>query len=403
MFRQGKVKISGLILIQVILSYILITATFYLVIDTHSNLAQLRYSTQELHHVVGGFESIGHFFEQTEDLEMLREFRGWLSNHEQFTFMTYNRQSFYMERDTFPDKFKLIRYGVWKDGWARYRSMQINAAFIEFFGIDVVEGRLFEYYDYDITNEIIPLLLGYEYRNYANIGDYIEFNFWFAELTGEVIGFLERGTYYNNTSNLISLDGYIIMPALELRSQTIPLIRNERFLIGGVYLDNSFGLIASEYPRVAIQEMVTRKSQELNMVSPRMLYTLPPFYLAMWGMEGEQLQALFTFAAIFMIVIAGFSMSINIANKIQQMKRNIAIYVANGMSLNAVRQSIFIYIAFINLLGAVIAALLWLSLTDILYLLPLVIITMVNILIQLIYPYLLVGRLHISKAMNGEG
>ena len=402
MFKQDKRRKDLLILIQILLSYILITSTFYLLIDTTSNYTQLINTTKTLHKMTDNF--IGReerlFFAQPDNVMILKNFYNWLNENEQFTYIIASRQGFYMDENTYPDKFK----DGYEDGMIyieeQYKSRQVNAAFFDHFSIDVSEGRLFEFSDYDIENEIIPILLGYEFRDYAYIGELLDFYYCHKSLVGKVIGFLQKESYYNNGYNIENLDRFILMPALQSSSPYAPIVEENKSFELKVYLDNVSGFISSNLAAHDIQRMITQKSLELNIV-PYQLERQFAFYLSMWGMEGEQLQTLFTFSSIFMIIIACMSISMNIANKIQDMKKDIAIYIINGLSIKNIRQNIFIYILYINSFGACISGLLWFFLSGRLYLIQLSILLIINVCIQFTYPYGIIGKLNISKSIKG--
>ena len=402
MFLANKNKKDILIWGQVILSYILIVSTIYLIVGTGSNSIQLANNTRELYKISDNFidDDEKNFFGQSDNVKILKELYSWLDTNNQFTYIVASKQGFYMDEYVYPDIFK----EGYEHGFIyieeQYKCLQVNQAFINYFAIKAIDGRLFELPDYNIDNEIIPIVLGYEYKTYANIGDRINFYYCNKELTGEVVGFLSAETYYNNGYNIQSLDRYIIMPALQSIYLDAPLNVQEKVFELKVYLDHCSGFIFSDISAQEIQQKITEKSLELNIVPYRVegAYT---FYLAMWGAEGEQLHALFVFASAFMVIISCLLISINTANKIHDLKKDIATFLANGLTKKSVKWNIFLYIFYLNLSGICVSSLLYLILTGKMYILPLIAITLLNVIIQLIYPFVFLNRLRINQVNGG--
>lgn len=400
--KKSKRKIDILIYIQVIFSYILAIATLYLTIDQYSGISKLGSNTREIYKLTDNFigDEESSFFSRQDNVAILKVFYEWLQNNEHFHYIVASTQGFYMEEDTFVDQFKVgYEYNnIFVEN--QYKSIQANSSFMEYYAIDIVEGRTFEPRDYMIQNNAVPILMGYDYKDYINIGDNIEFYYCNKEMTGQVAGFLEAGSYYNDGRNLQVLDRYILMPALEDVSVDSKLTKSEKSFQLKVYLDHCSGFMSTDKSASEIQKMITQKSLELNIV-PYQLEGVFSFYLTLWGAAGKQLQSMFWLFTIVMIGLTCAFISISTASKIQHNKKNIAIYIANGLSINTVKQNIILYILYVNILAIGIASVFWLTLSGTSYLLLLILIILLNTLVQSIFPIIMIHKLKIVDTING--
>jgi len=399
---KGRRNIS--LWINTIFAYIVITSAAYLIVGTGFSLIQLRENAQEIYRVTDNFfgDSASEFYGRPNNVEVLQELNYWLNNHEDFFFMNFGRHHIgidygnllFPERLTIEYELGIVTY----DGFRSYNSIQVGSRFLDYFSFEAEDGRLFEPSDFSIHNDIVPILFGSEYQAYVSLGDVIYFWLVGYDFIGEVVGFLREGTYYNNPHDLISTDRLIVVPA---QVSEEPLSNENRNLALHTYLNHVSGLISSDLPRQTIQNLITQKSTMLN-IPPYSLEQTVSLYLTMWGMEGEQLQATIAIAAILMIVITGFSISIVIISRIHELKRDIAIYIACGLSHRSLKYILAVGIGLINLLSAAVGVLILGLFTGNLYWLPVLIVVGTNISAQCYQPIKLISSLQISSAMNGE-
>ena len=398
-----KSKRNIILWIQTIFTYIVVTSAAYLVLGTGSELTQLRHSSQQLYRLVDNFvgDSGSEFYGRYDNVEILQELNYWLNNHDEFLFMNLGRHHVGIgEADMLlPDRLTIeYEHGrAFYDGFRSYNSIQVGSRFLEHFSFEVEAGRLFEPADFDMHNDVIPLLLGSEYRAYVGLGD--TFEFWMVGyvFTGEVVGFLREGTYYNNSHDLIATDRFIVLPALVSDGL---ISSGDRTLALRTYLNHVSGLILSDLPNRTIQSLITQRSLELN-ITPFALERTMSLNLTMLGIDRGQLQATIMVVAMLMIIITCFSVSISMTTMINRFKRDIAT-VANGLSRIRLKRNIALSIIFINLISAVVSLFVLVLFSGNFYWLPLLIIVCVNVAVQCFHPLRLVNNLQISSTMNGK-
>jgi len=199
LINSDKKFVSMLIIVQVILSYLAITTALNFTETNSNSLLRLSFNSRPLHQIGDNFrgEDERAFLAHPSSLYKIHEFYTWLNSNEDFTFIAISWQSFFMKDHLhIPNKF---RYGyefgdILEED--RFKSVQVNSTFFEHFDININYGRGFNYTDFDFDNAVIPLLLGYEYRDYVDLGETIEFYYITGEFTGEVIGFIEKDAFF---------------------------------------------------------------------------------------------------------------------------------------------------------------------------------------------------------------
>lgn len=83
------------------------------------------------------------------------------------------------------------------ENWYRTKSLQVSDSFFETFHIQTVSGRSFEPQDYTYKDgKQIPVILGAEYTGTFQLGDRITCNYLSADISLEVVGFLQEDAFF---------------------------------------------------------------------------------------------------------------------------------------------------------------------------------------------------------------
>lgn len=115
--------------------------------------------------------------------------------------------------------------------FSAFRGYWINQNFIDYFNLELYSGNFFANEDIykDNTDNYIPVILGFSFYSYFNIGDEIEIKDFYDDdyKKIKVIGFLEKDEYIINKpimlTNIESLDYSILLPNKILSSTSIDL------------------------------------------------------------------------------------------------------------------------------------------------------------------------------------
>ncbi|PHS34293.1 MAG: hypothetical protein COA82_07285 [Alkaliphilus sp.] len=397
---------SYILLFQFVITLILVITVLNIYISVEKSVDHLENVTKGLYKVNDNFvgDSERQFFSQTDNVNILKKLYSWQLSRDEFTYIVVGSQYFHAENNYFPNKFDIF-YGSRHDPVGSYESLQVNNAFIEHFKLTVDEGRLFKEEDYHIDNEFLPIIMGYEYIPYSDIGDKITVYYLGKSFESKIIGFLSENSFYNDTYNIKSLNKYILMPALKttnVDSNTNTIIdwEQKKFELK-LYLDKCSGFLYSEFPSTYLQNMFTEKSYELDIV-PYALEMHAAFYPTMWGLEGKHFEKLLFILTIIIFASSIFCISLNMAAKIKVLKRYYSIYIMNGTSSKVIYLSILLEILIINFLALLIASMIGWILYGKLPLMPLSLIYVITCVVSGIYPFFMMNKINISRILRGD-
>ena len=396
--QSTKKGISLYIMLQMIITFIFVAIVLNMLWESTNRTASLNRAVNNLYKItdelLGNDERL--FFNQSDNVSTLKELYLWLNS--KFDYIVLGQQNVYMEQEPFPDIFRL-EYG--EDIPDIYKSIQVNDYFFDHFSINVESGRMFEVSDYDISNEIIPILMGSEYKKYTNIHDNIEIYYCGKKIICEIIGYLEEGAFINNGVTIQSLDRYIIMPSLEVLEIEEVKDREQKTFALRVYLDKCSGFIASNETGGSIQDVITSKCYELD-IKPFRVEGVSGFHLTMWGLEGEQFHQLLMIIAIIMLIVVILCTSMNMAGKILFLKKNISIYISNGLNVNTILRAIFLEIFVCNMICAMVGGgIVFLIYGNSLFI-PLFLIGLIGSFSEFIYPAIVLQKINVSKTLRGD-
>ena len=96
---------------------------------------------------------------------------------------------------------------------ATIKSVQLSLNCFSHFDLKIMEGEGFKEEDYIYKiNDIVPVILGYDYREQYEIGQDLQGIYIAEPFTFRVIGFLEENSYLQVGANIKYLDRYMIIP-----------------------------------------------------------------------------------------------------------------------------------------------------------------------------------------------
>lgn len=188
--------------------------------------------------------------EDTEIYRKIEAFKNLLLAEKRILFISLVEQPVEIYGTDIPDIF-LDGYeegqgdfGIFQmDGedWYRTKSLQVSDSFFEFFQIQAASGRGFEPQDYTYQEgKQIPVMLGDEYAGTFQLGDIITCNYLSADVSLEVVGFLEGDTFFYDEMNkeFKSCGRYIVLPAFS--SNETEYFDKIRLLtqVGGMIISN---------------------------------------------------------------------------------------------------------------------------------------------------------------------
>lgn len=323
-------KESVILIIQGFLLFLLIITIFNISRQNTGSIKRLSQTATSVRKITDNFilEDERKFFSQPDNVLLLKKFYEWEKNNNMWKYIIANRQNV-----SFVDKElnEVFEYGYEARQRTEgvYKSIQINNEFFKHFSLNVSEGRGFLKEDY-IYKDLMPIILGDEYKGIFRLNEKFSIYYLGIKLNCEVVGFLDKNSYFNNGNDLELLDYYIVLPSIEKFTSTDISEETLKKLELKLYLDKCSGYIISNENSSLLQTQISKKCYELDML-PYSLEGMSNYYPTMWGIQGEQLGNILRYFAIFIVINSILCISLNMAAKITTLTRVYVIYLMNGV------------------------------------------------------------------------
>lgn len=128
-------------------------------------------------------------------------------------------------RDKSTGDYSYIRENI-NDSVTRLNAMQIDKNYIEIFGLQIEDGRLFDDDDFtELDPDHVPVILGHDYSQFFSVGDTFKASYLeqmgtqpngktFDYMTFEIIGFVKEDAFFYKIASdkPVPFDTYIIIP-----------------------------------------------------------------------------------------------------------------------------------------------------------------------------------------------
>ncbi|WP_251509884.1 FtsX-like permease family protein [Paenibacillus polysaccharolyticus] len=386
-----------LILLQCIASYFLIMLTMNFTTHAKEIAAGVQHASSTLYKVND------HFFDQQEEdflarpdhLLTLHHLYTWEKTNPHFKYIIASKQHLSLNVSHLPATFQ-YGYEAGQETPDAYESLQVNQQFLEHFQVKTYEGRLFHAEDYNLNNTVVPIIVGYEYKDYLQLGQSVNVGYMGIELKCKIVGILEQNSFYNDSYALRYMDRVIILPSLEADD----IYAYPETLMLKLLWDKTNGYISSPLSAEAIQDLFTQKSLQLD-IEPYTLEGVSRFYLTMWGLEGEQLQQIFTVFSSVIVVSCLFSLSANIAAKLSIRQYAYGVMIASGVNRRSIRLSILLEVLLIHAASLVLASLFSYVIMHRIQFSVLLPFSMILCLLSCIPPWWMIHRLRLSSTIRG--
>lgn len=209
-------KLKNLILfVQVLAALLLLSFTFYIVLDINSyknKLNEIIQSQEEeiyLTNNISSMEKVDEIlFGGQDSMKKQGELYEFIKQNPSFKTYTADMQwQMYLPDSNLDDSFVISRHVP-----NAYFLLKIDQEFHSIFKLKCVKGRIFTTVDFKDTGSEVPILLGYDFQKYYDLDDIICDN---EGHCYKVIGFLEKSSFYLNPgrdSMVYWLDKAFIVP-----------------------------------------------------------------------------------------------------------------------------------------------------------------------------------------------
>ncbi|MFD3260266.1 hypothetical protein ACE3MQ_16890 [Paenibacillus lentus] len=193
-------------------------------LDYESNSLQKIYEGKAIYQLLDGFydgNKYADFVSQPDHLSRIKNFYNQLNNTNDFRYLAMFNHHILLKDKGIPEEFiegyeqgsKKNQAIIGEEAYAAVKSFQMNKQALDYFGLVISKGSIWNDDDFKDTNTIMPVLLGSSYQNVYSVGDETTINFYSKTFTIKVIGFLKENSklFFNNNTEFY-LDKYIILP-----------------------------------------------------------------------------------------------------------------------------------------------------------------------------------------------
>ena len=237
---------------------------------------------------------------------------------------------------------------------------------IDDFSIHFQKGENFQEKDFILTTEDpISVILGSNYADEYEVGEYIYVDFIFAGRKAKIIGILEEGSNLYYRGKFVNLDRFIIMPIFlndDYNGQSI-----YRFETNHFYTLRNSGLIATDLSMKDIQEIITKYSEEAGFETGYYVTEYDGIPKETFGLGITDIQVLLTVVSILITFIALIILTIFYLNKIKKNKRYYAILMMSGSNKKQIFGILFYEIIIIFIFAYVLGTIIVICLNSLTY------------------------------------
>ena len=229
-------------ILYILLNRVCVNILFSNVYDSYFELFPVN-DSEDTYRLVDMEESVSSFVKDYEKVVHLKDFYNELGNN---SLIEYYEE---IEQPVEVDEFKateIFRYGYEE----QFESDEIKQILLNYNSWHnnnlcekIIEGDDLKKSDFVQENyEEIPVILGYEYRDYYNIGDTMDVTL-STDVFGhyKVIGIMNKDTSIWVNDNLVYLDRYIIAPALTIQQE--PCDYSDLIYQGFLYMQKINGVV----------------------------------------------------------------------------------------------------------------------------------------------------------------
>ena len=231
-----------IMILYILLNLVCVNILFSNVYDSYFELFPVN-DSEDTYRLVDMEESVSSFVKDYEKVVHLKDFYNELGNN---SLIEYSEE---IEQPVEVDEFKateIFRYGYEE----QFESDEIKQILLNYNSWHnnnlcekIIEGDDLKKSDFVQENyEEIPVILGYEYRDYYNIGDTMDVTL-STDVFGhyKVIGIMNKDTSIWVNDNLVYLDRYIIAPALTIQQE--PCDYSDLIYQGFLYMQKINGVV----------------------------------------------------------------------------------------------------------------------------------------------------------------
>ena len=338
-YLQDNIEVSVMIILQLAFAFTLIYYSVNNNLEFYKlkNKVENRLNGQDLYYIDNNEDYTLKLYEK-ENINEYIDFYNYLEKN--YKVLNCKNNNVFIPNNEISEELSsksLVRMNSGNEVFSLFKGYWVNKGFLDYFKIEVSQGRLFEEKDFIINDieEPTPVILGNYFKNYFKIGDEIKFkDYDYGGISRylKIIGFLSENQYIINkpimATNVEDLNYSILLPNREINLNFVDL--SNKNVIDNINLDSykniteSFLILNSEEDTREIKN----KSDEMHFFDISLVGSNKSINNIEEYFNSEQkLNIIIDFLIITSITI---SILINIGSSINKRKKEFKIYYAFG-------------------------------------------------------------------------
>jgi len=258
------------------------------------------------------------FRSNTENINKIAHFYNALIESDDIDFVSTFTQPLYIENFRGGKNFLDMEYVY--NNMSNIKSVQMNSSAYQFYKIRLKEGTEPDWRNIQADDDIIPIILGSDYRDIYAIDDELTGLYYPKAITFRVVGFMEENqTIYYQGNPEFYLDSYMLVPYPYKCSEIVSTNKEERSFKGILYFAMINSNIATSFDEIGLKAIIDEISYQTgfydHLLIGHSLFSVRYSQMAsVIAANKNLLIAFLTFAIIFSIIVQ-FCISLTIRHR----------------------------------------------------------------------------------------
>lgn len=301
LFKPKKIYVVLMLIAMLFSTIFSLPISWFIQIQENSKINADGYS------VIDKYDDLTVFLKKDNSLSVMKEMYENFNNTWGSSYCIIVSQPVYTLEVMFPLKF-CYGYGDTPDEHVDptfIKAVQMNKNAITMSNIELYEGRIFNQNEYTYTNgKTVPIIVGYEYKEYLNLGDKFTVDYLNKILTLEVVGIAQKGSADARKSENI-LDYTLIMPAMEFETPSVSdeYYEDEMSFQKKAYLGYINCFVFSDNSALRVQNDLDNICKDLITEGKFILTGIKSINIFNLGYAKSNIIVLFVLPLLFLIII----------------------------------------------------------------------------------------------------
>lgn len=243
------------------------------------------------------------------------------------------------------------------------KSIQVSKSVFDYNVIEIIEGQKFDdsAYYYNAGENLIPVILGSDYRKYYELNVKLELDYYGEKFVGQVIGFAqETSSVFTNLEPQQLISRYIIMPSLSFSEQPSELLQKKEvgeLFIRALLLSKTSGNLITDLSALEVKKELAEIEEATNFTDYQIIGANSASVNLLYKMIDSNQTLIFTISSIvFILIMCAFYLLVN--STLKREFDTYLVYIISGVTNNNIKKSLQLEFLILSGIGAGLALLL---------------------------------------------